>query len=353
MKGQSLRRGNYEYATTRVKAKKSLLLTRDNYPKLLMMDPVEIGRFMGETQYKVEMAELAGRFSGVDLIELGTSRNLARVYHDILGFTSGELREMVAAYLGRWDLWNVKTIMRGKFYKATNEEIQEDLVPAGSMSEEFLNYLLTLEKIPDVLEAIRKEKGLKVPEEVLTSFERTGALAPIEDYLDKFYYSRLLESIKPDSKPKSIFLSFIEREIDIVNLGTLLRLKKAGLGVERIRPYLIEGGHELKMSEMLRLASIEDFNQMLDELSKLRFYEEIKDALQKVKETGTLSEVSISLRKFSAKEAEKFSHLYPLSVLPVIDYILRKKIEVDNIRAIVRGKVNGLDPEVIKRLLVM
>jgi hypothetical protein len=74
MKGQSLRRGNYEYATTRVKAKKASLLTKDNYPKLLMMDLNEIGRFMGETKYKVEMTELAARYSGVDLIELGFPR---------------------------------------------------------------------------------------------------------------------------------------------------------------------------------------------------------------------------------------------------------------------------------------
>ncbi|HOK28519.1 MAG TPA: hypothetical protein PLI21_05795, partial [Methanomassiliicoccaceae archaeon] len=52
-------KGNYPYATARVKAKKSHLLTQDNYPKLLMMDLNEISRFMGETQNKTEMAELA------------------------------------------------------------------------------------------------------------------------------------------------------------------------------------------------------------------------------------------------------------------------------------------------------
>ena len=53
-----------------------------------MMDLNEIGRFMGETQYKQEIAELALRYEGVNLIELGTSRNLARVYTEILGFTA-------------------------------------------------------------------------------------------------------------------------------------------------------------------------------------------------------------------------------------------------------------------------
>ena len=117
-------KGNYAYATARIKSKKSLLLTNDNYPKLLMMDLNEIGRFMGETQYKTEMAELASKYSGVDLIELGTSRNLAHTYRSIIGFCSGDLKEIVAGYLRRWDMWNIKTILRGKYSNATVEEIQ-------------------------------------------------------------------------------------------------------------------------------------------------------------------------------------------------------------------------------------
>src|SRR5512137_1670171 len=124
------KKGNYSYACARVKAKKSLLLTKDNYPKLLMMDLNEIGRFLGETQYNVEMTELASRYEGVNLIELGTSRNLARMYNGVLSFTKGELRDMIAGYLERWDVWNLKTVLRGKYYGATIEEIREDLVPA-------------------------------------------------------------------------------------------------------------------------------------------------------------------------------------------------------------------------------
>ena len=64
-------RGNYPYACARVRAKKAALLTKDNYPKLLMMDLNEIGRFLGETQYNGEMTELASRYDGGKLIEEG------------------------------------------------------------------------------------------------------------------------------------------------------------------------------------------------------------------------------------------------------------------------------------------
>jgi V/A-type H+-transporting ATPase subunit C len=53
------------------------------------------------------------------------------------------------------------------------------------------------------------------------------------------------------------------------------------------------------------------------------------------------------------RTSEKLSHIYPLSVLPVIDFIIRKKKEVDFIRIIVKGKDNGLSEGMIKELLVL
>lgn len=346
-------KGNYPYATARVKAKKSNLLTQDNYPKLLMMDLNEIGRFMGETQYKVEMSELASRYGGVNLIELGTSRNLARTYRDIIGFTTGELRDIVVAYLRRWDYQNIKTILRGKYSGASLEDIQEDLVPAGDLSEEYLLSLVGMDGPAEIIDALHKRQGIEFPEDIAALLDRGDSLAPVEDYLDKLYYTQLLASFKPKGKPKRLFLSYIEREIDIVNLRTLLKLKQAGLPAERIRSFFVEGGYRLDIKELDRLAAIESFDALADELAKLPFYDEIKDGLDKARQTGTLSDIMLSLQKYQARQSEKFSHLYPLSVLPVIDYIIRKNNEVNNIRIIARGKATGMDPDTIKKLLVM
>src|SRR5512136_3212023 len=109
-----LGRGNYAYACTRVKAKKRFLLSRDAYSRMLVMDVHEIGRFLGETQYRDEMTRYASRYSGANLVEVAVTRSLADTYSDILSFTTGHLREMVSDYLRRWDMFNVKTVLRGK-----------------------------------------------------------------------------------------------------------------------------------------------------------------------------------------------------------------------------------------------
>ncbi len=353
MFGLGRNRGNYSYATARVKAKKAHLLTKDNYPKLMMMDLNEISRFLGETQYKAEMVELASKYSGVNLLELGTSVNLARTYRSIIDFSNGDLKDLLAAYLRRWDFWNIKTILRGKFSNASLEEIQEDLVPAGSLSEEYLLSLVAMDGPMEIIEALHKKQDIVIPEDVMAAYEKGGNLAPIEDFLDKLYYTRLLEAVQPKGKPRRLFLSYIEREIDIINLRTLLKLKQAGLTVDKVRPYFIEGGHDLDVRELTRLASAENFEQMLEDLAKLPFYEAIKEALDTAKKTGSLNDVMLSLQRYQAKQSEKFSHLYPLSVLPIIDYIIRKKIEVDNLRTIARGKATGMDADTIKKLLVI
>ena len=347
------KRGNYAYATARVRAKKSLLLSKDTYPKLLMMDLNEIGRFLGETQYKVEMQELAAKHEGVNLIELGTARNLARINRQILKFCSGELQETVAKYLGRWDYWNIKTILRGKFSGATVEEFQEEVVASGALSEEYLNYLYTLDSINDILEDVRRKAGVNLPAEVMASYEAHGTLGPIEDYLDKLYYQGLLKQLEFGTRADKMLLSFVRKEIDTVNLITLLKLKKDKVPADKGSIYFIEGGQELPMRELMRLVALENLEQTVGELTKLSFYEDIKEELEVAKTSGSLTDVGLAVRRYLAKQSQRFGHAYPMSVLPIIDYMIRKKIEVDNIRIVARGKQSGLDVEQIKKLLVV
>jgi len=124
--------------TARVRAKKAALLSSDVYERMLQMEIPQIARVLGEGAYKAEILALATKVSGVDLIERATSRNLAAIYTQIIEFSEGELRQMIAWYLDRFDVQNVKTIVRGKLFGATTEEVLEDMVPAGSMRESFL-----------------------------------------------------------------------------------------------------------------------------------------------------------------------------------------------------------------------
>ncbi|OPY25645.1 MAG: V-type ATP synthase subunit C [Methanocella sp. PtaU1.Bin125] len=353
MFGRSATAGNYAYATTRVKARKSFLFPRETYMKLLQMSVPEINRFIGESKYKQEIDELATRYDGIDLVEYALNLNLAREMNDILGFCQGELRVIMWAYLMRWDVWNIKSLLRGKFYNATEDDIRETFVPAGSISMQDFNDLLKKGSVPDVVEGLSKTIFYKPLINALDDFNKTKTLAPLENTLDLVYYENLLSIDLPGTKADELFVSFIRREIDFTNLRTLFRLKRAGLEHEKIMPMLIPGGARLNMDDLRKLAQAPGFDDFINLLKEYSYWAETAEAVDRYRQTGSLNAVEIALYKDQIAFAEKISHLYPLSICPILGYAIRKNVEVNNIRTISRGKEMELSDEVIKSQLVI
>ena len=345
--------GNYAYACTRVKAKKRFLLSRDTYARLLVMDVHELGRFLGETQYREEMAKYASKYSGANLVEVAVTRNLASTYSSILAFTTGHLREMVGDYLKRWDAFNVKTILRGKVTKVKDEEIVDTLVPAGAYSEAYLKSIIQMQSIQEIMDVLSREPSLGITPELLREVVDTERLAQLEDHLDKKLYYDLLKVVEPTNTPDKLLRDFIRREIDVTNLKVLLKLKAERTPEDKIAKYLIPGGMEFNIDRLRGLAQAEGLVPIVEELERSSMYDDIKVALEQFKADRKLSEITIALDKALVGTSEKFAHFYPLSVLPIVNYMTRKKVEVDNIRIIARGKESRLSTKVIENLLVV
>jgi len=344
-----LESGNYPYVTARVKAKRGLLLPEATYGRLLQMGIPEIARFLGEGEYKAEMIALGARYAGVDLIEMAVSRNLAKTYNQLYEFSEGQLRTMIARYLDRYDLQNVKTIVRSKTYGASPGEVEEDLVPAGSYSAEFLAKLVDAKSLDEVF----AELELTIYDQALDVLglgpSAVTNWAEWEDLVSKLYYQDLLASIPPSTEANRLMRAFVQREIDILNLKTLLRVWSAGAAFDR--DIFLPGGLETEPEEFEELVRLE-FPALRQRLEAYSYYEEIAADLEKVKATG----VGVLLRKVEKlhlKQAARYAHLHPLSILPVLDFVVRKDREVQNIRLIARGKESGLSNEVIKDLLVV
>lgn len=341
--------GNYPYVTARLRAKKALLYLPETYNKLLQMEIPQIARFLGEGEYKEEILRLGTKYSGVDLIEMATRDNLAKVFAQIIGFCEGSLKDQVAKYLNRWDVWNVKTILRGKYFGASAKEIYEDLIPAGSLSGEFLQSLLEMEKVEEILAELEDTIFERAWSAVGKSPEEVEDLAEFEDVLQRFYYQDVLYAIRETSEASRHFLLFVRKEIDIVNLKTLLRARGRREKLER--EIFVEGGLELKLKDLEELVQL-DLPTLISRLARYSFYEDIASDLKEIESKG-ISAMMRRLEKLHLTEASRFSHLHPLTILPILDYIISKENEVENIRIIARGKESGLSNEVIKEMLVV
>lgn len=345
-----LLRGNYPYVTARVKAKKPKLLRRDDYLKLVASSPAEIARTLQEGVYKREVDELAQRHRGATLVEMATRLNLSRSYTDVASYATGELQKLILLYLQRYDVYNIKTILRGKLGGASDEEIEAQLVPAGALRAEALSQLARLGQLDEVLERLSRTLYGPMLREGLEGGRREN-LARVENEMDKLYYKTLLHAIDPTTEPKRAFLNFVRLEADVLELKTLLRLRAGG--VEDPLPYMVDpdgGALDGPMALRLMRAGPDEF---VNEVEALKLGPEVSAALTQYFQDQDLNRVAIALDKALLASATGFSRRYPLSLLPIVDFILRKKVEVDNLRIIAAGKEHGLPEDTIRGLLVL
>lgn len=341
--------GNYPYVTARVRAKRASLLPKDAYDRLLLMEVAEIARFLGEREYKAQMLELGGRYAGVDLIENATSLNLAEVFSDVYGYSQGSLRAMVGWYLDRYDLQNIKTIVRAKVHGADRADVEEDLVAAGSLDQDSLDALVEAPTLDEVFRALSGTIYANALAILGKKPDQVENWSEWEDLVSRLYYTELLQSVPPATEANKLMRRFIQREIDIVNLKTLLRAWAAKATFER--EIFLEGGEELAVEDLHEMVTL-DKAALLRRLEDYSFYEDIAADLGKLEETG-IGALMRRVEKVHLMEASRYAHLHPLSILPILDFIVRKDREVQNIRIIARGKESGLSIDVIRGLLVV
>ncbi|RQG91838.1 V-type ATP synthase subunit C [Natrarchaeobius chitinivorans] len=351
---------NPEYVNGRVRSRRASLFADEDYRKLIRMGPSGIARFMEESEYEREINQLGTRFSGVDLIEYALNRNLAKHFDDLLDWSEGRLYDLIARYLRKFDVWNIKTIIRGVYTETPSEEIESDLIRAGEIDDATLDRALEADTVEDVIEIFNRTIFHDALEEAYEEYEETGALVPLENALDREFYERLIEDLsgsydlsftEPQSGPEALYVEFLQAEIDFRNARNALRLARSGADLEPAE-YYIEGGVLFDRAELSRLVA--DYDELVDHIAESKRYgDRLSSALTRLREAESLIQFEHALDAALLEYSDRLSSIYPVSVSAVLSYILAKEREVENIRAIARGREVGLDESEIEEELVI
>ena len=352
MVGVSVNSAPYIYICTRMRVRKTTLLPREEYMRMLNMSLPEIIRIIGETDYKQEIDELGATFKGIDLIEVALSWNLAKEYQKILEITPGTLKQFTQAYLRRWDIQNVLTILRGKMQGEKTGKIKEVLIPAGSLDRTILDRLLAEDSTDKIVESL---KGYRMYPSVFSReyplVKESGSYSRLENALYKQFYAEIIEEAGSGIKGGDLFLEFIRLEIDIKNVKTLFRLH-ANAVKEDAQEMFISGG-VLTSSDFASLNTIRDRNEFIDLLKTKIRHKALLTLLEELRSEKTMQDVETRLTRVQLELMERMSKRHPISIHPILVYLEKKKYEVFNLRALARGKESKLPAAKIAGYLVM
>ncbi|MEM3396227.1 MAG: V-type ATPase subunit [Thermoplasmata archaeon] len=331
---------NFPYLCTRVKVKSLKLYSLQEIQRMLDMDVREILRFLHEGVYRedVEEGSIKFRFSTSDVIEYALNRNLGRAYTEIYGYALGGAKTRMGIFLENLDIWNFKTFLRGLHSQTPKEEVLKHILNGGKYSESFWEKAQGAEDIAHYF--AKTEFG-----KLITEYLEEKNLARVEDKIDRDYYIRLEKFVKSyqETRADRVFLEFVQKEIDLRNLATAMKIMFYRQGSEEVSiasgDIFIPGGWSIKYQKFKGLCESKDATEFLSQTSTLWFGTEINRIISECEHcSGQIKR----LEHYLTKIAKSFAVIYPISILPVISYLLRKRIEVEQIRIIARGKAHEL-----------
>jgi V/A-type H+-transporting ATPase subunit C len=346
------------------------LLTGRDYRDLTRAETLEalVGA-LSDTPYGPDLAAALPRFRDLQRVDETLRLNITRDFQEVRGFYSDPERQSVDLILQRWDLHNLRTILRGQARLASVDEILPLLVAAGSLDDTDLNELTRQSGVRATLDLIRVW-GIPSPAtarallEALPTYETTADPQVLERAVNRAFASHVDEVLSAMESNNGFHLdpnlaSFMRGEIDLVNLLTALRLREGRLSGEPDwepadeQPDYLPAGH-LEPAALDRASHEDDPQRLVVDLISHGLPRSWGEPLQQWTEHNDLGRLTEALDRVSTVSAVGlFSSGDPLGIAVPIAYIRAKETEARNLRLIGRGIAAGWDPLVIEDQLVI
>ena len=340
-----------EYVNARVHGMSSRLLNTHGFERLIAQPSLDgLIEELEKTPYREEIVEARILKTGINCIEYALRKNLMKTYRKILTLVEGEKSaRYILIFLKKWDVQNIKTIIRGKNIQTPNEEISGCLIPAGTMDE---TTLIELVKQPDVRAVVdlmatwEIEYAVPLTRHIGEFFEQNKTCT-LEYALDAYYFESSLNELKGKRLDDLVVRDLIGTEIDIRNIKTALTMIRDSISADDAAPLLLTGGKEINTEsilDLIRTKKIADAVRLLEPTS----YRFLKDVPAAVTSQGKISILEKELDHYLIRKGASMFRGDPLSFTIVIGYLWAKLNEITNIRVIARCREAGMPDELME-----
>ncbi|MFA5843706.1 MAG: V-type ATPase subunit [Coriobacteriia bacterium] len=348
---------SYGYGNARVRGMRSRMITSDTFEQVMkcwdLGDAVEL---LAPTDYgpDIDEALLEGGVKPSSIDE-AFKENMVRTYRKVLDFVSAEARTILGTLLGKWDLLNIKTVLRGVHMGLAPEEIEESLIAAGAMSAIELRELAHRRDVRDVVDTlvIWDVDYAHALNESIVEYVRTSDLAVLELALDRFYSKWATKRLAGKGHNYATARRILAVQIDAVDLVTVFRVQKADMRSEEAKRFFLPGGLHVTERLFADLVQMSDIDEVLARLARTPYERVLVEAVKTYAEHGTISTLERALEDHLMRKALAVGTGDALGVGVLISYLWAKQNEVTNLRIVIRGIASGMTEKRMKEELIL
>lgn len=372
---------DYGYLNARVRAMKTRLLGRASLESLLQTDSVaSFSAGLLTTTYKPDLEWGRLRQPGVAGLEDGLRRHVALTVGKVAHYAAAnpEASAILRVLLARWDVHNLRTLLRGQHINAPPFEVRESLLPVGGLDESQLQELADqpdLKALIDLL-VMWGSPYAQPLRSGYAEYSKTHDLSALELKLDQFHYRYLVvltrrrfpgagwfaalarrpRVARPISGGRTLSVRLlrevVRREIDVVNIVTLLRLSREDLPPGQSPAYYIPGGKALTAELFSRFAG-QEVDALVAELAGTPYGRVLEGALPQFHQRGAVSLLERRLEEYLVTRVIGLFKGDLLSSAVMIAYLQAKFNELVNLRLLARGKEVRMSEARLREALIL
>ncbi len=334
---------SYLYVNAKVMAKEGKFIAPMRWDDLWgCTSPAEVASLLEGTDYYPYLAEGATHEAKeLEKAIMEEFSALAKEISAIIPKGAWPIREYL---LRRWDVMNLRTIMRGIHGETRKEQIVESVVEGGELEFTSLKDLIDAEGMDGFVALLTRTPyhGLA---EGLDKYHATHNLFFLEALLDKVFWEDLLVKVL-NLKGSREFREFIEVCAETHNLKMLLRAKNDGLSLEEVSSCLIP---QCTITHEITTAfDEEELSGLISLLEDTIYFEPLLSAQAEYERTGSVFSFEAALDNLVEQHAEDIRKKRPFGSGPLIGFLVSKEAEVRDLTAIVRSTEVDLDRENIR-----
>ncbi len=348
---------DYGYCNARIRGMRARLFDRAFLDGLIASPDIQhLIQELADTEYGPDLEETLIHGRTAAQVDEALKANMVRTFQKVMGFLNEEGREILTTLLGRWDVFNVKTILRGKHMQLSAEEIAEGLLPLGHLTQIDLDALTLQSDIKGVVDTV-VTWGLPLGSAMMkgyTYYMRSGDLADLELAMDRYYADWAAQRLRGRRNNMQIAKRILGIHIDTMNLVMAFRLQKADIeaGVD-VEAFFLEGGISVDVDLYRDLTQMSDVDEVLDRLRATPYGQTLDNASVKYMEENSIAVFERALEDYVMRKALMLGTGDPLGVGVVIAYLWAKANEITNLRIIVKGKSVGMPVERVREELIL
>ncbi len=311
----------------------------------------DIINYLSSRYYKEEVDKFYGEFkTSSELTGIILNAHMVNRVNKALMYLPYDAKMFISAYLGKFDIENIKVILSSKVLKYDISQTDQFLMinknPIGYttnvLSADDYKSLLEQPDVEGVINTLIKNDYGRILLQYVDEYKMSGNLSDMFNSLDKYYYVNLIEQLKVYGGAESKIGEFVRDLIDMENILLLAKSTIIKLDIENL---IIDGGN-IPSSELLNI-KLND----IDDIKAIK-WEGLDKAVDEYKKDKSLSNMGMMMKNTLYNNYMLRFKTSSAGIGFILYYILKAEIERDNLRLAILSKGYGMSPDFIKKNLI-